>query len=95
MKGASLLLAAVLLLAVLMPSVVLFDEAGKRCEVAITELDVCHSAAPAISAGGEMLFIHEHPAMPVPEFTPVANKRTTRHYPRYLLAAQNEHPPES
>lgn len=96
MKWATIMLLLVLAFTVLTPvsSFSLFIAPEHGSEV-FADLDVCHSAAPALSSNGEIPCLHMTATSIIPvEF--VAFHETT--YPVFaelILATRNEQPPQS
>ena len=60
---------------------------------AIGALDVCHSATPALSSGGEMPFLNECACNPVPATVVAFFATSTSLFSQTLFTFRNERPP--
>ena len=58
-------------------------------------LDVCHSAAPALSSNGEMPCVSACPCSSVPMFHLASIAPSPQIFTELLLASRNEQPPRS
>ena len=58
-------------------------------------LDVCHSAAPALSSNGEMPCVGPAPWSVVPALSISFSESVHPVYSELILASRNEHPPRS
>jgi len=90
---AIIVLLAIALGAVVPPSLALNSAHGGQA--AIGTLDVCGSAAPALSANGEMPCVNECPCKQVP-LSAVGQAGPVRHiFTQTLIPAQNDRPPKA
>jgi hypothetical protein len=60
----------------------------------IGNLDVCHTATPALSANGNMPCVHQSPCNPMPLVQDKISKTTDPHIKPLLIAFQDERPPK-
>lgn len=61
----------------------------------LTTLDVCHSAAPAISSNGEMPCVHMSANSIIPAVIVTIHEAAYPVFTELILAARNEQPPQS
>ena len=98
--GASMRRLAILLLVVLAVTLVTplssftLDIAGKGCDM-LTTLDVCHSAAPALSSNGEMPCVHMTANNIIPAVIVTIHETTYPVFTELILTTRNEQPPQS
>jgi len=90
---ASLLLVAVLIGLVVPPTLSVTLAGGGAVEVGL--LDVCHQAAPALAANGDMPCINESPCMLSPTLFVIAFTYIDPVSIPLLIPSQNDRPPQA
>lgn|SRR5574337_747652 len=90
---AALVLLAVLAGIVVPPSLPLLTAAG--VEASLGTLDVCHSAAPALFAHGDMPCVNECLCRPLPLASVIAPAPVSPDFKPLLIPFQDERPPRS
>ncbi|MHB8845257.1 MAG: hypothetical protein ACYC7L_11000 [Nitrospirota bacterium] len=96
MKWTTVMLLIVLAFTVLTPSssfslVAAAEQGGEE----FANLDVCHSAAPALSANGEMPFLNMAIADHVPVFLRTTDAPYNPVFTELILTTRNEQPPQA
>ena len=93
MKWVSIMLLIVLACTVLAP-LSLYSFTITQGGSFLANLDVCHSAAPALSSNGEMPCLSECPCSFAPAVSISANEPAYPLFTELLLPTRNEHPPK-
>lgn len=94
MKAQAIIILIAILLGALLPQSLPFLALHSDRE-AIGALDVCHSAAPALSSAGEMPYLGECPCKPVPPAFAVFSSIVTPVFTQSLFSTRNERPPKA
>jgi hypothetical protein len=74
------------------PAHVFLEQPGHEV---LSDVDVCHSAAPAVSTSGDMPCINESSSSPVPSLTAVFAQQFQPVLTQLILSTQNGHPPKA
>ena len=96
MKLTSIMLLIVLSFTVLTPisSFSIIVDAGQMGEM-FSNLDVCHSSAPALSSNGEMPCVHNTASSIILVVFLTVHKTVSPVFTELILATRNEQPPQS
>lgn len=95
MRIASIILLIVLSCTALLPCMPSLFSARDDSQPAFGTLDVCHSSAPAVAAGGNMPCVNERAVVPVPFYVALAAEPQQQALTHFLLSTQNERPPKA
>lgn len=90
---AVILLIALALTAALPPSLAFAPDSDEQ--PSLGTLNVCHSAAPALSSNGDMPCVNECPCRHVPAVSVALTKPNVPLFPEFLLISGNERPPQA
>jgi hypothetical protein len=95
MRRISIILLMVIAVALVTPlSSFSLNIAGNGCEV-LTALDVCNSAAPALSSNGEMPCVHMTAYGIIPLLFVTIHETACPVFAELILSTRNEQPPQS
>jgi hypothetical protein len=95
MKWVSIILLIVLTFTVLAPLSSLSLIIDRQEQPLLGNLDVCNSAAPALSSNGEMPCVSVCPCRSVPTLSISTNEPVHSRFTELIFTAPNEHPPKA
>jgi hypothetical protein len=95
MKWVTIILLVVLAFTVLAPLSSFTLTIVQKDRSFLANLDVCHSAAPALSSSGEMPCVIICPCSSVPTVSISAHEPFLPRFTERIIIAPNEHPPKA